>query len=271
MSPTPNECVETVKKVMAKVMHEKDALVARLNAMNKRIEEEKDLVAKVRLKVEWAEEKERSVKAMNTIVASLQRALAEDDMGETAPAARSTHGSTASREASDSGNVSNVSDASSVVTRPHGASSQSFTHKHASPVDRNQADFEITIANIDHDFSLEASQDAAPSLPLQKAHRAVSEEAGAAPPRQKEHCTSSEPPRAPASSPLRQRPARLAGNDGEEPCGIVRRLSNEAAQISQQVRRSVTRRVGKFSSSMLRRVGWDPALQESQRVWDYSI
>ncbi|KAJ1473629.1 hypothetical protein T484DRAFT_1972527 [Baffinella frigidus] len=266
MSPTPNECVETVKEVMAEVMLEKDALVVRLNAMNERIEDEKDLVAKVRIKVEWAEEKERSIAALNTVVASLQRALEEDDMGEMASAARSTHGSTVSRGDSNSGNVSNDG-ASSAATRPHGASSQSFTHKHASPVDRNQADFEITIANIDHDFSLEASQDAAPSLPLQKAHRAVSEEAGAAPPRQKEHCTSSEPPRAPASSPLRQRPARLAGNDGEEPCGIVRRLSNEAAQISQQVRRSVTRRVGKFSSSMLRRVGWDPAMEESRRVY----
>ncbi|KAJ1473630.1 hypothetical protein T484DRAFT_1972529 [Baffinella frigidus] len=234
MSPTPNECVETVKEVMAEVMLEKDALVARLNAMNERIEEEKDLVAKVRLKVEWAEEKERSVKAMNTVVASLQCALAEED-------ASITHGSTVSREASDTNILKRTS--RDAASRPRGASSQSFTHKHASSVDRDQDDFEMTIAKIEDDCSLEASQ------------------AGAS-----KH-------RAPGSCPLRsQRPARLVANDGgEEPCGIVRRLSNEAAQIPQQVRRSLNWRVEKFSSSMLRRVGWDPALQESQRVWDYSI
>ncbi|KAJ1473628.1 hypothetical protein T484DRAFT_1972526 [Baffinella frigidus] len=247
-----NECVETVKKVMAKVMHEKDALVARLNAMNKRIEEEKDLVAKVRLKVEWAEEKERSVKAMNTIVASLQRALAEDDMGETAPAARSTHGSTASREASDSGNVSNVSDASSVVTRPHGASSQSFTHTRASLVDRNQADFERTIAKIYQDLSLEAS-----------------------------HRSSPVTPDAPSTSPL---PARLNRDDGGEtvytpasnnssgtvrrlPTEAARRLSTEAARLPQQVRKSLSKRVQRVSASMLQRVGWNPVLQESQHLY----
>ena len=114
MSPE-NRCVETVKEMMAEVMREKNALVGRLNAMHQRIADEEDLVTKVRRKVEWAADRDRSVEALNKIVASLQRALEEED--------RSTHGSTASREDPDPGSVSNASSAS--------------TNTHASSVDRS--------------------------------------------------------------------------------------------------------------------------------------
>ena len=86
--PPPNECVETVKKMIPEVMREKNALVGRLNATHQRIAEEEDPVTKVRRKVEWVADRDRSVEALTTIVASLQRALEEED--------RSNHGSTAS-------------------------------------------------------------------------------------------------------------------------------------------------------------------------------
>ncbi|KAJ1489029.1 hypothetical protein T484DRAFT_3649309 [Baffinella frigidus] len=237
--------VETVREVMAEVTREKDELVARLNATHQRIEEEHDPISKARLKFEWAEEKEQSLEALNTIVASLQRVLEEEDMmGEMAPAASSTLGSTASLGVSAPG--SNVSSVSSAATRPHGASSQSSTPKHTSA-------FQKAMAKIYQDLSDEASQDAAPSPPRQKA--------------QAPHRSSAAPPRAPAG--------RLVGKDGGEPAhtpaAMVRRLSKEAALLQEQVRRSLTGKAQRFSSSMLRRVGWDPALQESQRVWDYSV
>jgi len=123
MSPQ-NECVETVKEMMAELMSEKNELVERLNAMHQRIAVEEDPVTKVRRKVEWAAEKERSVEALNKIVASLQRALEEDDRG--------TNGSSASL----------LSSASITASHPHGAPPQSFAKEHASSVD--QADFEST-------------------------------------------------------------------------------------------------------------------------------
>ena len=59
--------------------------------------EEDDPVTKVRRKVEWADEKERSVKVLRRIVASLQRILEKQDrMAEMVPAARGTHESTSS-------------------------------------------------------------------------------------------------------------------------------------------------------------------------------
>ena len=99
MSPQ-NQSVVTVKEMTAEVMREKNALVGRLNAMHQLIAEEQDLVIKVRRKVEWAAEKERSVEALNKIVASLRSALDEEE--------RSTHGSFCSR-------------AGSAASRPHRA------------------------------------------------------------------------------------------------------------------------------------------------------
>ena len=69
-----DEGVETVKMLMAELCLEKDGLVARLNAMHERIEEEDNLVTKVLLKVQWMEEKERSVELLNK-VHSLSQAL----------------------------------------------------------------------------------------------------------------------------------------------------------------------------------------------------
>ena len=114
MSPQ-HKCVETVKEMTAEVIREKNALVGRLNAMHQRIAEEEDPVTKMRRKVEWAAEKDRSVEALNKIVASLQSALDEEDgMAEMEPADRSTHGSTASHKDSDSGNFSSTSSVASL-------------------------------------------------------------------------------------------------------------------------------------------------------------
>ena len=177
MSPQ-HQCMATVKEMTAEVMRETNALVGRLNAMHQGIVEEEDPVTKVRRKVEWTAEKERSVEALNRIVASLQRVLEKQDgMTEMAPAARSTLGSTASREKTDTGNASG---ASSVASHLPGASSQSVTDKHASSRDA----FEATT------------------------YQDSSYKAGAAEPREKKHwCRSSSlPPRALAVWPL---PARL--------------------------------------------------------------
>jgi hypothetical protein len=86
-----NECVERVKEMVAEVTREKADLVQRLNAMHQRIEQETDTVTKVLRKVEWMEEKERSVEALNKIVASLQLVLdgsleADDLSGDVSPA-----------------------------------------------------------------------------------------------------------------------------------------------------------------------------------------
>ena len=252
MSPQ-NECVETVKVMVAEVMHEKNALVERLNAMHQGIVEEDDPVTKVRRKVEWAAEKDSSVEALNRIVASLQRVLEKQDRvaAEMAPAARSTHGSTASREKTDSGNVSGASSAASHLP---GASSQSFTDKHASSKDA----FERTMAKTDQDSSYKA---------------------GAAEPRQEKLWwrSSSLPARAHDVWPL---PARLdkdhCGRPASMPtssktAGVVTRLSSEAAQLQQQVRQSVKKGAWKFSASFLRRVGWDPAPQKSERNGNCSV
>jgi len=224
MSPQ-NECVETVKEMMAEVAREKNELVERLNAMHQRIAAEEDPVIKVRRKVEWAAEKERSVEALNKIVASLQRALEEGDI--------SAHGSTASPRSS----------ASIAASRPHGASSQSFTKEHASAVNRNQS---TVAAHIDPDFS-------------------------------NERCSSA-PLHTPATCHHRRLPARLDKDDGGEPAcspaskaaDIFRSLSS-ASQLPQQVRKSVRNRARRFSEGFLRQVGWNPALQESEWVCDYSV
>ena len=71
--------MDSVKEMVVEVICEKNALVGRLNAMHQQIAEEEDPVTKVRRKVEWTAEKERSVEALNQIVASLRRALVEED------------------------------------------------------------------------------------------------------------------------------------------------------------------------------------------------
>jgi hypothetical protein len=250
MSPQ-HECVETVKEMAVEVMREKNALVGRLNAMHQRIVEEEDPVTKVRRKVEWAAEKERSVEALTTIVASLQRVLKEKD--------RSTHGSTASLR-------------SSASSTEHGASPPSFTNQHPSSVDRDQVDFEITVAaNTDPDFSFEASQEVGAAKPRQKEHRASSvplrefrrrgdDDAGRASPAaylkaprtpRRKLATSPQP-----STPIHRLPALLEKEPATTPAskaaGVLRSLSREASQLPGQVR---TRVMG-FSASVLRRVGW---------------
>jgi hypothetical protein len=242
--PPQNECVATVKEVMAEVMREKNALVGRLNAMHQRIAEEKDPVTKVRRKVEWAAEKERSVEALNEIVASLQSALAEEDS--------STHGSTTSREDSDSGNVSRAFSAAPLSP----ASSQPFTNERASLGDA----FEMTMAKTSQDLSYEA---------------------GAAGPRQRQHWSRSASFRSSSLSRLAlsswSLPARLDKDEStsapasSKAAGLVRRLSTEAALLPEQVRKSARKSAHRLSSSILRRVGWGPALQESGRVWDHSV
>ena len=243
--PPQNECVATVKEVMAEVMREKNALVGRLNAMHQRIAEEEDPVTKVRRKVEWAAEKERSVEALNEIVASLQSALAEEDS--------STHGSIASRDDSDFGNVSS---AFSAAPLSPAASSQSFTNERASLGDA----FEMTVAKISQDLSYEA---------------------GAAEPRQRQHWSlvpsfrSSSLSRLALSSwSLPARPDKdesTSAPASSKAAGLVRRLSTEAAQLPEQVHKSVRKSARRFSSSILQRVGWGSALQESGRVWDHSV
>ena len=71
-----DEGVETVKALMAELRLEKDRLVERLNTMHERIEEENNLVTKVLLKVEWMEEKERSLELLNK-VHSLSQSLVQ--------------------------------------------------------------------------------------------------------------------------------------------------------------------------------------------------
>ena len=63
-----DDSVETIKGLMAELLREKNGLVERLNAMQVRIEEEDDLVAKVLLKVEWMAEKERHVDLLNEVL-----------------------------------------------------------------------------------------------------------------------------------------------------------------------------------------------------------
>ena len=280
------ECVATVKEVTAEVMRENNALVERLNAMNQRITEEEDPVTKVRRKVEWAAERDRSVEALNKIVASLQNALDEEDgMTEMSPTARSKHGSTA---------TSRSSSASNAASRPHGAASPSFTRTHASCEACDQTDFEITVAaGVDPDFSFGSSQEAgaaephqmkcrsSPS-PLRKLRKTGADDAGRA-----ASVASSWAPSTPQrklatcplpSTPHRQLPALLDKDGGEhisspasKAAGFLLSLSSEASLLPQQVRKSLKMRARRFSASMLQRVGWNPVHQRSESVWDFSV
>ncbi|KAJ1483587.1 hypothetical protein T484DRAFT_1949586 [Baffinella frigidus] len=295
MSPQ-NECVATVKEMVAELMREKKDLVDRLNDMHQRIEEEKDLGIKVRRKIAWAEEKERSVEAMNKIVASLRGALeaeAEDTIEEMAPAARK-----GDRSAINGGRSSHVSFASDGIAsisaiRPSMASVQSFRNKHASSVTDFETDFELPLSNI-----YRTQKRVLPSILSRRSSHEGSEEAGAAEPSHKaadlrqEECepqpdrfrrshrqrSSSSPllaltaadPRhreqRSSSAPLFVRPASLGSV-----APLLRSLSASALQIPRQVRKSVTKRVRTFSSSVLQRLGWLPEMYQSEAVWEYSM
>ncbi|KAJ1477483.1 hypothetical protein T484DRAFT_1821190 [Baffinella frigidus] len=72
------ECVGMVKGMTAELFREQWELVARLNAMQERIEEDPSLISKTLRKIEWMEEKQRSVARLNKAVASLRCALEAD-------------------------------------------------------------------------------------------------------------------------------------------------------------------------------------------------
>ncbi|KAJ1492069.1 hypothetical protein T484DRAFT_1881664 [Baffinella frigidus] len=91
-----DECVEGVKEMTAELFREQRELVARLNDMQQRIEAEAHPVRKVLRKVEWMEEKERSVERLNKAVASLQGALEVDAASEEMAAAAINEGALAS-------------------------------------------------------------------------------------------------------------------------------------------------------------------------------
>ena len=107
--PPPTECVERVKEMVAEVEREKAELVERLNAMHQQIAAEQDPVTKVLRKVEWMEEKERSVATLNKIVASLhlvlEGSLEADDL-------RGGLSTAASFETSDNDNITIIKSAS---------------------------------------------------------------------------------------------------------------------------------------------------------------
>ncbi|KAJ1479727.1 hypothetical protein T484DRAFT_1958207 [Baffinella frigidus] len=122
-----DESVESVKELMGELYRENNALVVRLNAMQERIEHEKDAHTRLLLKIEWMEEKERSVELLKRMLVSLQGVLEEDDdlSGETTPAAcegglcrLSKDESSASHEAFDTDGVSRNSAARHPWTFP---------------------------------------------------------------------------------------------------------------------------------------------------------
>jgi len=64
-----DECVEMVKELTAELFREQRELVERLNTLHRGIEDENHPVLKVRRKVEWMEEKERSIEQLNKVPA----------------------------------------------------------------------------------------------------------------------------------------------------------------------------------------------------------
>jgi len=62
-----DECVETMKETTEELFHEQRELIERLNAIQDRIQAESHPVRKVLLKVQWMEEKERSVGLLNKV------------------------------------------------------------------------------------------------------------------------------------------------------------------------------------------------------------
>jgi len=60
-------CMETMKETTEELFHAQRELIKRLNAIQDRIQAESHPVRKVLLKVQWMEEKERSVKLLNKV------------------------------------------------------------------------------------------------------------------------------------------------------------------------------------------------------------
>ncbi|KAJ1480058.1 hypothetical protein T484DRAFT_1957557 [Baffinella frigidus] len=73
-----DECVQRVKETTAELFREQRELVDRLNGLHRLVEAESHPVRKVLRKVEWMEEKDRSVELLGKIVVSLQRVLQAD-------------------------------------------------------------------------------------------------------------------------------------------------------------------------------------------------
>ncbi|KAJ1479793.1 hypothetical protein T484DRAFT_1958003 [Baffinella frigidus] len=266
-----HEYVNTVKEMMAEVMREKKELVERLNEMHQGIEEEEDLLTKVLRKVEWMEEKERSVEALNRIVASLQDVLEEEDMnGEMAPAGR-RGGRSASQDGHDS--TASREDSDTAASRHPRAFSQSFNTR-ASALHCTQPDFELTLAKYQSDLGRTESTAA-------NFIHAASEQAGAAEPRHKADRASSAPPlRKFATWPLLEHPARCDKADSGDTAStsasnkateLVRSLSASSKQLPRQVRNSLAKNVRRVSSSVLRTIGWHSALQVAAPAWEYSV
>jgi hypothetical protein len=62
------ECVELVKKMTAELFREQRELVERLNAMHAGIEQENHLASKALRKVQWIEERDRTVRHLNKVL-----------------------------------------------------------------------------------------------------------------------------------------------------------------------------------------------------------
>ena len=62
-----DKCVEMVKGMTAELFREQQELVERLNAMQRRIEMDKNLESKALRKIEWLEERDRVVKRLNKV------------------------------------------------------------------------------------------------------------------------------------------------------------------------------------------------------------
>jgi len=232
-----NECVATVKEMMADAMRETNALVGRLNAMHAQIEEEEEPVTKVRRKVAWAAERDHSVEALSKIVASLQRALGEEE--------RNTHGrsgSSASRRTSSAG----WSPAGAVTRSRYFSTSSTSTS--LDELGRNSA---TSLAGLDAPRTWKGYRSStAPPLALAAwPHR-----------------------RLPPGSPLAE-----AAPSPSSLSRMLRRISSEASLFPQQVRRSLKKSAcsfanvqwfrGGFSASVLRRVGWNPSEDPRPHAW----
>ena len=70
--------MERVREMTAELFREQRELVQRLNAMQDHISKDTGLISKTRRKIEWMEEKERTVRRLKKIVVSLQDALEAD-------------------------------------------------------------------------------------------------------------------------------------------------------------------------------------------------
>ena len=103
-----DQCVGMVKEMTAELFREHRELVQRLNLLQEHINSDDCLISKTRRKIEWMEEKERTVRRLKKIVVSLQDAL-EADVGHGDIAVKANHDSD---ELSDDDTASEVSGAS---------------------------------------------------------------------------------------------------------------------------------------------------------------